>query len=206
MHHTLSRSRAALAVVAALMLTGCSNASSEEPAPEAPETLDQMVDEGLANAQSDFQRDVLQKAKETGEISEADWKEANNQKKECMAALGYDLEIVYEGSKVMWLMDLDEEEDDAALKKRDQASLDCSDKTNAYINEIYSFLAGDQPGADGSDPLRAVFDCLIDNELIPEDATFDEFNADLEHNEGQQFTGEGTPDEDAISDCWAKNA
>ncbi|UBH05876.1 hypothetical protein K8P10_001387 [Leucobacter sp. Psy1] len=202
---TSSRLPVSFAVLTALLLAGCTSGSPEEPAPEEPETLAQMIEEGLANAQSDFQREVLEKAKETGEISEADWKEANNQKKECMAAMGYEMDVVYEGSKVLWIMDLDEAEDEEAQKKRDRDTIDCSEKTSAYIDEIYSFLAGDQPGADGSDPLRAVFDCLVKNDLIPKDTTFDEFQASSGYDEDEQPSDEESPEDEAIAKCWADN-
>lgn len=203
MYLTATRLATPLVLSFALLLTACTSGSPEEPVEDESDTLSQMIDEGLANAQSDFQKEVLVRAKKTGKISEADWKEANNQTKECMAALGYDIDITYEGSNVLMFMDAEGDEDDPANKKRRQDSMECGDKTSAYINEIYSYLAGDQP--DGDEQLRAVFDCIIENELAPKDTTFDEFEADLEQNDGEQYGMSDDPDKTGITKCWTDN-
>lgn len=203
MYLSSSRLAAPLVLSFTLLLTACATSSPEKPVQEESDTLTQMIDEGLANAQSDFQRKVLEKAKKTGKISEADWKEANNQNKECMASLGYDIEITYEGSKVLMLMEAEGGEDDPANEKRRQDSIECGDKTSAYINEIYSYLVGDQP--DGDEQLRAIFNCIIENELAPKDTTFDEFESDLEQNDGKQYGMSDDPDGAEITKCWTDN-
>jgi len=215
------RSLATLAFAAAVLLTGCtagSPSAAEPPAgPSAGSTdggggagssdmLDQMIADGLANAKSDFQREVLTQAQETGTISEADWKEAHSQEKKCLADQGYTVEMIYEGTKVLTQSEIDENESSADAEKRKQASMECYEKTSSFINEIYSYLNGDgEAGMDGDTVQRAVLACLIERELVPAELAYDEFVADLEQNDGKQYAPNGQPNEEEIAQCWIEN-
>lgn len=219
MHFKPLRTLTVFALAAAMMLTGCAPGTGNATdmtggAPNSAEgsvpsdTLEQMIADGLANAKSDFQREVLTKAKTTGEISEADWKEANNQNKECLAAKGFNVEILYEGTKVLVQHEINESETQAQAEEWNQATQTCYEKTSSFINEIYSYLAGDENGQgfDGDTAQRAVLACLIERKLVPADTSYDEFVADLEQNNGKQFSGQGQPNEKDFTQCWVENA
>ena len=202
----------------ALLMSGCAG-TDPSPAPSDAEvidggansTLDQLIADGRANAQSDFQKEVLQEAQQSGQISEEDWKEANNQYKECLVAKGYNVEVIYEGTDVLIQGEAETEgtvdEQKAAGEQRQQADRECYAKTSAFINEIYAYLNGGQQagGLDGDTVQRAVLACLIERDLVPEDTSYDEFVADLEQNGGKQFTPNGQENEEDIAACWVEN-
>lgn len=207
----LRRALAGLALVSVLALAGCSS-TPPEPRPSnsgsnGSETLTQMIDTGLANAQSDFQEEVLTEAKKTGQISEADWKEANNRYKTCLTEQGFQVEIIYRGSTVQIQGEVDGKQTPADREARQKADLSCYQKTAAHINEIYAYLNDDGSGngLDGDTVQRAVLACLIDRELAPADTTYDEFVADLEQNDGKQFAPNGQDNEAEITKCWMEN-
>lgn len=208
----LMRGLAAVAVVGGLAFAGCapSDSSQEQPSPStssSSDALSQMIEEGLAEAESDFQREVLTKAKRSGEVSEADWKEANNRYKTCLADQGYDVELIFQGSKVQTIRDAEEGEagdaNNADTQKRQQVDIECYAKTSAFINEIYDYING-TGGMDGDQVQRAVLQCLLDRGLVPKDTTYDEFLADLDQGEGQQFNPKGGPNEEKIMECWVE--
>lgn len=204
---------ALLAATLALTFTGCSSTPEvKTPAPPTQseqsgqsDALTQLIEEGLAQAGSDFQVEVLTKAKETGQISEADWKEANNRFKECMADLGRDVEIVYEGSRALVMEEagtLNEDDMEGSAADRNQDTVQCQKKTNGFINEIYEYINGNSAGS-SDDVQRAVLNCLIERELVPADTTYEQFVTDLEQNEGKQYSG--GDNEDEITACWIEN-
>ncbi|MFB9748107.1 hypothetical protein [Leifsonia shinshuensis] len=172
---------------------------------DAAPTLDSLISDGLRQAKSEFQKEVLTKARETGSISEADWKEANNRYKACLDEQGYAADLLYDGSKVLMAFDADSNESEAAKKTRQAADLACYQKTSAFINEVYAYLNGgsDRPDADAVQ--RAVLACLIDRKLVPADTSYDQFLADLEQNEGKQFGAQSAADEEAVTKCWIEN-
>ncbi|MDJ1370252.1 hypothetical protein C7K25_02495 [Gulosibacter molinativorax] len=218
--HYRRRFATILALAGALLITGCASTETD-PAPASPDanvidggntsTLDLLISDGLANAQSDFQREVLQEARESGQISEDDWKEANNQYKACLVAKGYEVEVIYNGTDVLIQGEAETEgtvdEQKAAGELRQQADRECYEKTSAFINEIYSYLNGGQQagGLDGDTVQRAVLACLIDRDLVPSDTSYDGFLADLEQNGGKQFTPNGQENEEDIAACWVEN-
>ncbi len=204
-----------LAATLALTFTGCSSAPElDTPAPPTQteqsgqsDALTQLIEDGLAQAESDFQVDVLTKAKETGQISEADWKEANNRFKECMADLGRDVEIVYEGSRALVMEEADtlnKDDMQGTSADRNQDTIQCQKKTNGFINEIYEYINGNSAGS-ADDVQRAVLTCLIERELVPADTTYEQFVTDLEQNEGKQYSPSGGDNEDEITACWIEN-
>ena len=211
-------SLATVGIIAVAFFTGCTSAGtssgdaslpgaggSNEKAGET-DVLDMLIEDGLANAKSDFQREVIAEAKKSGVISEADWKEANNRYVECLTLKGHKVELIYEGTKVLTVEETSERESEQERQRRRRSDHECYEKTSAFINDIYTHLNGG-PGSEksGDEVLRAVFACLIDRELVPKDTTFDQFAADLQTNEGKAFGGEGEPNDEAFANCWKEN-
>lgn len=204
---------AALTLLGGLLLAGCSSSPGAEEAstrttPDDSDVLSEMIDRGLAESQSEFQTEVLTRAKSDGEISEADWKEANNRFKSCLSEQGYEVELLFQGSKVLTTAVVEPDDmggrgdpDDPETKRQQEATGECYSKTSAHINEIYSYINGDG-GFDGDQMQRAVLECLIDRGLAPKDTTYDEFVTDLEQQNGQGFHPDGGPNEDEIQACW----
>lgn len=201
-----------LGAVMAFALGGC--ASPAEPVSssvaEGSVTLEQIIDDGLAAAGSDFQTEVLTRAQETGAVSEEDWKEANNKFKDCMVDKGYEIELIYDGANVTTQTVADVgsggEEQQADAEKRRADDQECYEKTSAFINEAYSLLNGGSVSVSADEMQRAVLQCLIDRELVPAETTYEEFVADLEQNEGKQFSPQGTEENDPVAACWMENS
>lgn len=127
---------------------------------------------------------MLTQAKESGQISEADWKEANNRYKTCLSENGHKVELVYEGSRVLIMEEgspgMSAQDMQASGQERSKDDLECYGKTSAFINEVYTYLNGGSDKPDGDTTQRAVLTCLIDRKLVPANTTYDEFVADLE--------------------------
>lgn len=188
-----------------LLLSGCAE-DSEARVDESENTLQALIDDGLANAKSDFQKEVLSKAQESGEISEADWKEANEQYESCLIDAGQNVELVYEGSQVLVKGEVNEggePGDDETRQREREENAKCYEKTSMYINEIYAYLNDGGTEQDHEEVERAVYECLIETGVIPKDTTFDEFASELAKDEGPQISNEETP-VDEQAECWEK--
>ncbi|KAB1638839.1 hypothetical protein [Pseudoclavibacter terrae] len=208
--------RAAMLVCAGVAVTlgllGCSGTDQGgvTGGEVAGSMLGQIISDGLTNAKSETQREVLAKAQETGVISESDWKEANARYAECMNDKGYNAEIVYEGADAFL------QTEEAAGQGDDQGAApdgavqedghECYDKTSAFINEAYSLINGGQSAVSPEEMQRAVLQCLIDRELVPADTTYEEFVADLEQNDGKQYSPQSTEEGDPFAACWMENS
>lgn len=187
------------------MLPGCTG-DTEMRVDVSTDTLKELIDDGLANAKSDFQKQVLKKVQEKGELGEADWKEANEQCKACLIAAGQSVELVYEGTQILIKGEVNEGSEpgneEAQQREREQDT-ECYEKTSMYINEIYAYLNDEGSAQNHEEVERAVYDCLIETGLIPKDTTFDEFSAELPQDEGPQISDEETP-VDEQAECWEK--
>lgn len=196
---------AAIVLPLSLLLSGCAE-DTEMRVDKSTNALQELIDDGLANAKSDFQKEVLNQAQKSGEISEADWKEANEQYKSCLIAAGQDVELVYEGAQVHVRGEAKEggdPTDEKAQQQEREQDIECYEKTSMYINEIYAYLNGDGSEHDSEEIERSVYDCLIETGVIPPETTFDEFSSELSKDEGPQISNEDTP-EDEQAECWEK--
>lgn len=208
----------ALTLIAlASLASGCSQdrPTADDPAPGTPEqsapasgTLESLIADGLREAGSDFQRELLEQVRKTGELSEADWKEANNRYVACMAEHGRTIELVYQGATVLEREQADQgglTDHEAAQDERIKTEQECMMKTKAFINEVYAYLHGEtNPGnsVDGETVERKILACLIERGLVPEDSTYEQFINDLNTNEGREFGGGSSEEAGA---CWRDN-
>ncbi len=196
------------ALLCSLFLIGCSTLPAHPSGSTEDDSgvLGKMLDDGLANAPSEFQQEVLMKFKKSGVLGESEWKEANNRRKNCFIEKGYAAEVVYVGSNAQMRVEVEGVETPAEQERRRQVDVDCYQQTSAYINEIYDYLNGGSHRYEGDAVERAVFECLVKRELIPHHTKYDEFLSDLENNEGKQFSSNGSKNGEDFSRCWAENA
>ncbi len=209
---------AGVALLSLLPLTACS-APNAETAPVGPRTntagsapsidsLNKLIDSVRNDVKSDFQKKILDKAKQTGEITESDWKEANNKFVTCMAELGASVQLQFDGARVQYLRDAEtgtKRDDEAAKQKRADQHLECYSKTSMGINEVYQYLNESSASTDGDEIQRAVLKCLIERKLVPESTTYDEFLADLQKDGPREFSPSGQENEEEIAKCWIEN-
>lgn len=199
-------------VMAVTGLVGCAQHGSvgDEARGENAGKLEQVISDGLSAANSDWQVEVLSRAQESGNISEQDWKEANSRYLACVEDKGYSGEIIYEGAEAFLQTEVDPGLSEAEMVAEDMKTqvdtLECYDKTSAYINEAYLYLNGGLADTDVDSLQRAVLACLIDGDLVPKETTYEEFAADLEQNDGKQFMPNGQANETAIAKCWEENS
>ncbi len=160
-----------------------------------------MIDNGIAQAGSDFQKDVLTRAKQSRQISEADWKEANTRYEKCMREAGLDVEVIYEGSRVLVQSNTVDPKSGERSEADKKADLDCYKKTSAHINEVYFYLNSGGEAGNLSDHHKVILKCLKDKNLVPADTTLEQFEAKLKEGNGE-FTGEGQDKQNEFAKCW----
>lgn len=194
----------------ALVLGACSSTTDSADGTQGSTTasgsagsssIDALIEEGLAADIDDVQRQILSTAQKTGEVSEADWKEANNRYVQCMSERGHSYQVSYQGTEVVFTRESasgGNGQEDVAEKND---ALECGTLTNTYVNGLYQYLYGSDPVQNSQDMERAVLACLIDKGLVPDSTTFDEFSADLSQG-GTQFMGEGDPRQAEFEECW----
>lgn len=204
MNTTRTSVLAAAVLTSAVFLGGCS-AQPTAPNDNTSDALQEMIADGLANAPSDFQQEVLAEAQKSGEISEASWKEANEQYQSCLTDLGRNVELVYVGAQVQIRgeVEADEAIDEASRQKEREEDTACYEKTSMYINEIYAYLHDDSAEEENDQLERAVYACLIETKVIPKDTTFEEFSAELAAGGDTKFSDSNTP-ADPYDPCWEK--
>lgn len=186
--------------------TGTSSETGTAAGTSGQVTLEQIIADGLSDAKSDFQKEVLTKVQETGTISEADWKEANSMQAACMTEKGYPTEVIYEGTKVILKTEAAPGAGEAESEAERADTIECYDKTSAYINEAYAYINGGPNQVDPDAVQRAVLQCLIDGGLVPAETSYEEFVADLQQNEGKQYSPAEGENADATAACWRENS
>ncbi|MDR3108054.1 MAG: hypothetical protein LBU05_07700 [Bifidobacteriaceae bacterium] len=145
--------------------------------------LDGIANDGINDPNVDgTQKGILERFLQDRTISEANWKEANNRYVDCMAGKGYTVEVQYLGEKTQTIRDAETAADEAELQQDRTADLECGVKASLFVNQLYAEL--NRPGGP-MDPLasdRSIHQCYIENNVIPGDVTFEQFQA-----EGQKY-------------------
>ncbi|QWW19976.1 hypothetical protein I6B53_02360 [Schaalia sp. 19OD2882] len=245
---------AAAAVVSAALAAGCAGGSpAESSAPGAPSggtqggevaggggatggpagsngTFEEIVKAGLAQDIGPFQKEVLERALSSGQISESDWKEVNTRFVACAKSRGAQVEVEFNGAQVSVRVDQASSsqpgkvEDSPSSSRCDgkggsdeqvtgnapdgfrpvgvaPAVIECQDRENTWVNAAYARLHA--TGAQTSDMSieQQVLACLKQAGTVPESTTLDEFMAQLSKEE-DQFGPAGSSDRKTFEACW----
>jgi len=123
---------------------------------------------------------ILNQAKLTGAISEADWKEVNQRTAECLQEKsGYPTTVVYEGANAYLQQNQGTELPSGDTDRQiERDTIACVDQFSGAVNTVYRYLYGGPMYRDPEFVPRAIYDCLKDKELIPKSVTWEEFEAD----------------------------
>jgi hypothetical protein len=168
--------------------------------PERPNTAPasgepaEIAQAGLDSGQvGDFQRQLLQGYLETGDISEADWKQANADNVACMAALGHETTTVYDGAVATESMTGTGATRDEAIQRAADSEA-CATEHSRYVNQVYAASRGQSTGAQSGDADDAIRQCYIAKGIIGEDTTPSQWQLNLDHYLG---IAETDPEADA---------
>ncbi|MBB6170037.1 hypothetical protein HNR23_000097 [Nocardiopsis mwathae] len=141
-----------------------------------------------AEATSDFEREVFDRAVENGEIAPEDYEEAFNRYMKCAEGAGLDETYTKLPSGIYKLVKWDAggSDDQQANEEHFEKSAECADGTIVRIEAMYLQQVGGTDAHD--DPREAAVHCLIEAGVAPADYSVDEFDEDLENGfEGSDF-------------------
>jgi len=205
-HRRLAAS-AVVAVLAGVLLTGCSS-DGDEAQPSGGEkiaaSLGALFDQYLARDDlSAFEREVLERAKANGKIAAEDYENAHAQEAACMNDAGYD--IGYEklaNGLYKSTPHLPQLADNGANGKQvDEymaASEQCAEGVSIVIESLYTLQQGNPDLLVDQD--EAAVQCLRKAGLVPGDYTAETFAAELTNSfRNSPFD----PNGDAAQACFA---
>jgi hypothetical protein len=189
------------------LLAGCATntqsptAATASLAPVIVESLSQAEAEGI----DEFSAEVLQEVRVTGEISEADWKQANNNWIACVASLGASGSIEYQGTHTQYTVAVPPElAPDTAGANAVMDSVDrlCTDR-NRWVNIIYDLLYRASWKSDPRQVDERVIACLQERGLAPDSLTYEELEADIDAGDASRY---GPSSSEAVAACWQENS
>lgn len=165
-------------------------------------SMSALFDQYLAkDTLSQFERDVLQRAKKTGKISAEDYETAHDKQTACMAENGWQEQTrklsngLYQTTGVTPVPSTD-----AEVNKYMEASNTCSEGTTKIIESLYQLQQGN-PGL-LADPYETAVECLKKSSLVDDAYT----GRKLENALNGAGTGKGLPFDstsDAAQSCFA---
>ncbi|MDR1449812.1 MAG: hypothetical protein LBI84_06380 [Propionibacteriaceae bacterium] len=166
-----------------------------------------VIARGLAADPDDFSAQVLQQAQQTGQISEADWKQANANWISCIKSLGFEADVFYEGTNVTYHVALSNEvsqmDEAGRAAVRQTIRQTCDERTNTYVNMAYDSLYRESWKNDPRQVDERVIACLQQAGLASETLTYEELEADLAAGEASRY---GPSSSDAAQACWRDNS
>lgn len=179
----LSLSLAALAFTAA-SLAGCTGTT--EPAEASPaaggqevlgSSITDLFEQYLGSDEiSEFERGVLERAAEAGEISQADYDEAFNKYTQCTSDLGYE-ETWTKLSTGLYQVTPPALESQDAVDKYAEQSTDCASGTVRLIEALFN---QQQTNPDLlADPRAVAVQCLLKGGFVDAAYTVDDFQQDI---------------------------
>jgi hypothetical protein len=191
-HHRASALTAVIAVIA-LAVVGCGGPDpSADPAPNQPASnqpappdanerlagsLTELFEQELQNSNlTDFEREVLQRASETGKISEPDYDEAFNRYEQCVSDLGYTDTWEKMPNGIYQITPPLLESQAASEIYFDQAN-ECATGTTMVIEALYT-LQQANPNLLADSRLVAI-QCLVSSGFVDPSYTVDDFDRDF---------------------------
>jgi hypothetical protein len=182
----LTRTRPARVALVTLLagvpvLAGCDDPGGDaSPAPTQEvlaSSLTDLFEQQLQNPNlSEFERDVFQRAVESGEIPQADYDEAFQRYEQCVSDLGYQESWrqlptgVYQITPPVF-------DDDADLERYAEEATDCADGTTMRIEMVFVQQQGNPDLL--ADPRAVAVRCLVEGGFVDASYTADDFEEDL---------------------------
>lgn len=163
-------SAAATSLLAFGALVGCTSGQEVQEAPGGVSFAEQLEIE-RDGATSDFEREVLDRAVETGEIAAADYEEAVSRYLECTTAAGYTIETIKQPNGIYRWQPINVTDDQAYLDD----TYVCAEGTTMIIEALYKLQV---VNPDGLDLASAAIACLVENGVVDGSYTVEEFNQD----------------------------
>ena len=193
-------------IIIVSLLGACSRSTPTVVIPTIPGTVAEYVDSLMPyldpETTSPERYAVLEKAKRTGTVTEADWKELHELEGRCFQEkTGYPTTVIFDGIRAYLqsirgtALPTEEEDEEARL-----ASLECYEKYASAVDNVYGYLYGGPMNRDVELAPRAIYACLKDEKLVPESVTWEEYAADFFSDSDDKIYG---PDVDpGIKECW----
>ena len=149
-----------------LVLAGC---TAEKPVP-GPWSAE--FDQGIQDATTDFERDVLA----DHVITHEEWSEARLRYARCVDDLGFRADLNPDGTSGVEFIGVPLDDEDALEAASKQAD-GCQVGTGAIIDPLYSMVAGNPTHEDIN---QLVVQCLIRHDRVSADYTLEQLNIDIE--------------------------
>jgi len=163
---------------------GCATQQNEgmSEAAETAGTLDgTLVDQfevARERATSDFEREILDRAMENGELTQKDYEEAFNRYQECTEAAGLDETFRKMPSGLYRLVDMGGADSEGDMAAGMETSTECADGTLMRVESMYGVQVGNPYLLD--DNRAAVIQCLYEEGHVEADYTVEECDRHLE--------------------------
>lgn len=126
---------------------------------------------------SDFERDVFERAVETGSIPQSDYDEAFNRYERCVSDLGYKDTWTKEANG-LYRITPPPLADQEAVNRYGDLTADCADGTTMRIEAMF---AQQQSNPDlNADPRAVVVQCLVKGGYVETSYTVDDLDRDLQ--------------------------
>lgn len=162
-----------------LVLAGCVTTTSqtdEGGTEKLAGSLTEMFEQKLQGQDNEFVVGALERAIETGRISQADYDEAHRLYAACMSDAGYE-ESYYQESSGIWRITPPPLSGQENVEAYMAVGSDCSEE----LAPIESLYAVQQTNPDLlADPRQAVVECLRRSQLVGADYTAEDFEAEFE--------------------------
>lgn len=163
------------ALAAVLTLTGCFAGTTSDPAGVLAPSFQALYEQALAQEDlSDWDRAALEKARETGYISQADYVEGADLFEECMRAAGHEFTRKTLLNGVIEFQPPQIEVTDAQIDAEAAAQHQCYSTTFLVTQELFS-LQQANPGLLADFELATV-NCLREAGVVGDDFTKDDFS------------------------------
>ncbi len=175
------RFRAVVAIIASgialTVTTGCSKDSAESPwrtqGKHLAGSFRDHIDEALRNPLiQDFERGVLERARESGRIEQADYDEAYSRYSQCMEAVGKPVRLK-KLSNGLYRVDPSPKSDAESVEAYMQVENSCSKPTILFIANLYGIQQGNPKLL--ANPYEIAYRCLEAKSLLTPAFSFEEF-------------------------------
>ncbi|MDR1264195.1 MAG: hypothetical protein LBK42_01165 [Propionibacteriaceae bacterium] len=160
----------------------------------------------MATNLDDFSAQVLRQALETGQISEADWKQVNTNWIACVRGLGSDASVSYEGTVVIYTVALSKSvglDKDSTAEAREAIHQTCDLPIKDYVDVVYDMIYRESWRSDPRQVDERVIACLQRTGAAPESLTYEELEADLAAGEASRYAPGSS---EAATTCWLESS